>query len=94
MITCPLKYITGLDCPFCGGQRAIVALFDGNFSEAFWLNPVLFCLAPYLIILGIALMSKKVRATKVGNWCAKSRTILTVLGIFMVWGVVRNIIKI
>lgn len=93
MITCPLKYLTNLDCPFCGGQRAVVAIFNGEFSEAFWLNPVLFCLGPYLMMLGIALMSSRVRATKIGSWCAESKTILTVLGIFMAWGVVRNIIK-
>lgn len=39
LIPCPFKYLTGLDCPGCGFQRAVLALIDGNFSESFKLYP-------------------------------------------------------
>ena len=39
MLTCPLHWLTGLDCPFCGVQRMALALLHGNVAEAFWFNP-------------------------------------------------------
>ena len=31
---CPLRTVTGLDCPFCGGTRATRALLTGDVSTA------------------------------------------------------------
>ncbi len=35
---CPLKALTGLDCPFCGGLRATHDLLHGNLAAAVDLN--------------------------------------------------------
>ena len=43
--------ITGCDCPACGLQRMVMALFKGEFKEAFWLNPYLAILFPYFFAL-------------------------------------------
>lgn len=45
---CPLKQGTGLDCPGCGGLRALHQLTNGNFSAAWQLNPVAVLLLPLL----------------------------------------------
>lgn len=47
---CPIKTITGLDCPGCGGQRATHFLLNGDLKHAFLENPMLFLLVPYLIV--------------------------------------------
>lgn len=47
---CPLKTVTGLDCPGCGGQRAAHLLLNGEFKLAFLQNPLLFFFIPYLLI--------------------------------------------
>ncbi len=39
---CLFHMMTGLDCPGCGGTRALHQLLHGNVAEAFLLNPLLF----------------------------------------------------
>ena len=39
LLPCPFKLITGLDCPGCGFQRAVLALMQGNLGESFRLYP-------------------------------------------------------
>lgn len=42
LLKCPIKSATGLNCPGCGSQRAIVALATGHFGDAFRYNAILF----------------------------------------------------
>ncbi|WP_443192779.1 DUF2752 domain-containing protein [Mucilaginibacter sp. KACC 22063] len=44
LIPCPFKRLTGIDCPFCGLQRSIIALLNGNFTQSFKLYPALLLL--------------------------------------------------
>ena len=48
MFTCPSKNFFYFDCPGCGLQRSLVALFEGDFGRSFHLYPatipILFCL--------------------------------------------------
>lgn len=39
LIPCPLKYLTGCNCPGCGIQRSILKAFQGEFSESFIQHP-------------------------------------------------------
>src|SRR3954463_11907709 len=39
LITCPFKYITGIDCPGCGFQRSVIALIQGDIHKSFSLYP-------------------------------------------------------
>ncbi|MDR2474021.1 MAG: DUF2752 domain-containing protein [Tannerella sp.] len=39
LLTCPSKHFFHLDCPGCGLQRSIVALFEGNLTESIRLYP-------------------------------------------------------
>ncbi|MES2651856.1 MAG: DUF2752 domain-containing protein [Bacteroidota bacterium] len=39
LLTCPIKQHTGIDCPGCGFQRSVLALFDGNLINSFKLYP-------------------------------------------------------
>ena len=41
LLTCPYKAMTGIDCPGCGMQRAVVELLKGNLSESLYLYPAL-----------------------------------------------------
>ena len=48
LLTCPSKQFFHVDCPGCGLQRSILALFEGDIVKSFQLYPatipILFCL--------------------------------------------------
>lgn len=46
---CPLKWITGWDCPFCGGLRSVHSLTHGHLTEAVHHNLVFVAAAPFLV---------------------------------------------
>jgi len=48
--TCPIKHITGLDCPTCGTQRAAHLFLNGEFKAAFYQNPLIFIFTPYILL--------------------------------------------
>lgn len=49
---CPFKTLTGLNCPGCGGQRAVHAFLHGEFRKGFLFNPILLPALAYLGVIG------------------------------------------
>ncbi len=41
-VACPLIYVTGFPCAGCGMTRAVLFVLTGQFSRAFYMNPVAF----------------------------------------------------
>ncbi|MBC8054823.1 MAG: DUF2752 domain-containing protein [Sphingobacteriaceae bacterium] len=39
MLPCFFKHLTGFDCPGCGFQRSVLALFNGDFKMSITLYP-------------------------------------------------------
>ncbi len=39
LIPCPFKKLTGIDCPGCGFQRAVLALLEGDLKESLHFYP-------------------------------------------------------
>lgn len=39
LLPCPFKYLTGIDCPGCGFQRSVLALFSGDLHKSLVLYP-------------------------------------------------------
>ncbi len=50
---CPLHSLTGLDCPTCGGLRAVHLLLHGHVRAAFAMNPFLFFALPVVALFFI-----------------------------------------
>lgn len=48
LLPCLNKQIFGLDCYGCGGQRALLMVFNGEFTAAFKMFPAIY---PLLILL-------------------------------------------
>ena len=82
---CPIKTITGLDCPGCGITRMFVALFHGNIYQAFRYNPLIFIELPIIFILIILYKFKK-EYRKVINII-----FIVLLIVTIVYGILRNI---
>ena len=53
---CPLKAMTGIDCPLCGATRAAHQLFRGNVVAALDLNAVFVLAAPLLVLAAFAVL--------------------------------------
>jgi hypothetical protein len=55
LLPCPFKYLTGIDCPGCGFQRAVLALFRGDISQSIALYPAAI---PLIVIILYTLASQ------------------------------------
>ena len=62
---CPLYFLTELHCPTCGLGRALVAVYEGEFHQAFELNPLVFALPLILVVLIKAPLAQLPKRTRV-----------------------------
>ena len=91
MLPCPLYQFTGLQCPFCGVQRGVLALCHGDIAAWWNFNPVAWCMVPYLLLLVVGEVHPAWRQSRLVRFCYSNRAIFTAMGILLIWGIVRNI---
>ncbi len=87
---CPVKLLTGLDCPSCGIQRVLHAMLSGNFLEAFRLNyfiPFSLIYLPGMLLT--ALFCVRESPWRRFFWGVKGAMLY--IGVYIGWFVVRNI---
>jgi len=90
---CPVKSLTHYDCPGCGSQRAIHALLNFEFREAFRQNALLVLALPYLT-LGVFFNLIKKPSENMMRWRNRlfgHHATLIVLGIVIAFAVLRNV---
>lgn len=56
LLPCPFKYFTGIDCPGCGFQRSIIALFQGDLHKSFLMYPPAI---PLLLFFAYGIMDRR-----------------------------------
>ena len=61
---CPMKEVTGLDCPGCGGTRAVHALTQGDIGTALDHNVVITVVLPLLVVAWGLWLVHSVRVTR------------------------------
>ncbi len=86
----------GIICPACGGTRAVHSFFTGRFLDAITYNAAFFCAILYGILL-LALWNlhtflKSRRALKALRLAVHPVTLLSLHGLFLVYGVGRALI--
>lgn len=64
MPKCPMKMLTGYDCPSCGVQRAIHAVLHGDFAKAISYNPFFVISVPYFLLVLYSTVFKNSFAVK------------------------------
>ena len=91
MPRCPVNFLTGLDCPGCGSQRAFHALIHGNFRAAWEANAFIICFTPVLVLLLLTEWQKK-RWPRLFRLTSDFRFILGILVVIALWTIFRNIL--
>lgn len=86
---CPVKWLTGLDCPGCGSARALHALLHGELGAAFRFNPWLpvVCLVALLAFIGA------VRPGRLRRFIHSPFTLVIFVALSLGWMLVRNLIS-
>lgn len=56
LLPCPFKTFTGIDCPLCGLQRALLALAHGNFMASLSYQPATI---PLLFAVALSIPNKR-----------------------------------
>jgi hypothetical protein len=85
--TCPVKALTGLNCPGCGALRSVHALVHGDLSAALHFNAALMIFLPILLVTWLRAMGG--RPPLAARW---SRTAaVTSLALLAAWTVARNL---
>jgi hypothetical protein len=91
---CPVKSLTHYDCPGCGSQRAVHALLNFEFREAFRQNALLVLALPYLA-LSVVLNVMKAPSEKMLRWrnvLFGHHATLIILVIVIGFAVLRNVL--
>lgn len=89
LLPCPFKQLTGIDCPGCGFQRALIALLRGHLRESFLLYPPAI---PLLLILGYYIAGKYIKPqsnnSRVKNYLVILASILVLINYSVkMWGI-------
>lgn len=88
---CMFHTLTGLDCPSCGGQRALHSLLNGEVWLSVRYNPFLWLCAPYILLLLYTSIFRGERTERLYNWLTSKRVVWSFLALYIVWWVVRNL---
>jgi hypothetical protein len=68
LLPCPIKYVFHIDCPGCGLQRSIIALFKGNLMESLSLYPATIPIFALLIYTALHLKFDFKQGAAVIQW--------------------------
>ena len=89
MPDCVFESVTGLYCPGCGGTRAVIALFRGQFIKSFVYHPAV----PYVFIVYTVFMIKMFLLKHFGTGKEKDGRILIFIYIGIAVIIVQWIVK-
>ena len=87
---CPFLALTGKPCPGCGGLRAVNDLTRGDFVAAISSNVLAVALVATLGIAWVLWVVRRVRGQRDRMIVLSARTGYAVLGLVVVFAVVRN----
>jgi hypothetical protein len=85
---CPVKLITGFDCPACGGLRLTHDLLHADVRAALHDNAFLLLCSPLLLTLALRTVGAQRRG---GSEAVPPRVAYTLAAAAMVWMLMRNL---
>jgi hypothetical protein len=87
---CLLRTVTGLQCPGCGGLRAVHHLLHGNLAVAFHYNPLVVLLLPGLAAAAACLALRRVTGRPIGVGFNRPVWLWLIVGALLAFGIWRN----
>ena len=88
---CPVKFLTGFDCPGCGSQRAIHSLLHGDIAKALSYNYFIIIGIPYACFVAITGVMKSEKTKHWRNILAGPEAGVIFLCLALAWTITRNI---
>ena len=89
---CPFHYLTGLDCPGCGTQRAFHSLLHFEFGKALYYNPLFIASIPYLLLgFYFEYLGGKEKYPRIRKLLFGRKAILLILIIVILYWILRNL---
>ncbi|MQA28198.1 MAG: DUF2752 domain-containing protein, partial [Micromonosporaceae bacterium] len=88
---CAVKILTGLDCPGCGGTRALWYLLQGNLPEAARHHMIAVFAAPFLVYMYLAWAGQRMFNWRLPHLRLQPRMVGIFLGAWGVFMVLRNL---
>ena len=92
-IPCFFYILTGLRCPGCGSTRLCLNLLKLDFSAAFWANPFLLLLLPFLAVWLIYRTVLYIRSGDRSLSVLETRAVWVCVILLLLWGVLRNLLQ-
>lgn len=89
--TCVFHRVTGLNCPGCGGLRALHQLAHGHVAEAFRLNALFVLLLPVLGWVGVRWVWRRASGQPARPGKVRTAWLWLLLAAMAVFGVLRNL---
>lgn len=90
---CPMKLLTGYQCPSCGVQRATHALMNGHFLEALHFNWWFVLAVPFfLLIVFSTLFPGRPFWARIGAVVKSKTAIWCYIASYFLWWVLRNLL--
>ena len=84
---CPLRSLTGLDCPLCGATRATHALVRGDLAAALDFNALYVAAVPVLLVVGLLWLVRG----RLPAVAARASTAWALLSVGVAYAVARNL---
>jgi len=88
---CLLHQLTGLNCPGCGGLRALHHLTHGEFISAFHCNPLLMLLLPVFLFAGVRWVVRGNQAVGGRSPLARPGVLWSLLAVTLLFTILRNL---
>ena len=90
-IPCWFHALTGYDCPFCGGSRALGALLHGDLAGALRFNAFAVLLLVPAAIAGLVLLGRSELGLPIPSWRTRRAALIALAVSAVGWWLVRDV---
>ena len=90
---CPMKMLTGYNCPSCGIQRALHCLLHGEIAEALHYNYFLILSIPFaLLAIAASWYNFNHRLDSLYHFICNRYVLITYIVLYCLWWIIRNVL--